>query len=359
MLPWFQPEHVGNPGSIHTQGFNAFCAIDNARKQVAKMINAEPSEIFFTSCGTESNNTWMMCLDYRLIVTTKLEHHSVLEPIEKGFHLCHWQYARVHQDGSVDLNSLEKILADNRNTIDAISIMWVNNELGTINPMKEIGALCKKYGVMLHTDAVQAAGHIPIDVKECGIDFLSMSGHKFGAPLGIGVLYIANRIKKKPLILGGGQENGIRGGTQNVPGIVGIGKAAEIACEQLPNWQEKWTMLRKRFLDKLFTQTEFPIYINGGEKVTENIISLTFPDIESESLLLMLDKDGICVSAGSACSASNSGPSHVLTGIGFSDILAASTVRISMGVNTTAEEMDITADAIIKNIKRLNLMYQF
>lgn len=207
MLPWFRFDHVGNPGSIHAQGTKARRAVEKARRQVAGMINADPSEVFFTSGGTESNNTWLKCFGGDLVLTTGVEHDSVLEPLRNTDHLA-VQLVKVCPDGSVDLDALEYNLAHTRNTGRAVSIMWVNNELGTVNPIKEIGELCQKYHTFFHTDAVQAAGHVSIDVKECHIDALSMSGHKFGAPLGVGVLYINSAVYKQPLIIGGGQENG-------------------------------------------------------------------------------------------------------------------------------------------------------
>lgn len=362
MLPWLRPDHVGNPGSIHTQGVNARKAIDNARCQVAKMIGADPSEIFFTSGGTESNNAWLSCFGGDLILTTKLEHDSVLEPLLYRAMCCPQlasRYIKVYKDGSINLNDLERVLSETHaNRSVAVSIMWVNNELGTVNPMKEIGALCEKYSVLLHVDAVQAAGHVDMNVKECGIDFCSMSGHKFGAPLGVGVLYISNTIRKYPWIIGGGQEHGMRGGTENVPGIVGIGKAAEIVTERLQNWKLRWGFLRSTFLADLSRDMSGEFYINGDtENYASNIISLTIPGVNSESLLLLLDQKNIYLSAGSACSAASAKSSHVLRGIGMSDEDAACTVRISMGFDTTLDEIHEAAAAIIEVSHKLKSMY--
>ena len=363
IMKWMQPDHVGNPGSIHTQGSNAFHAIEVARKQVADLINADPSEIYFTSGGTESNNTWIQCLKRHIIITTKLEHHSILEPVEHGIVSSAYVsplFVDVDRTGRVKLEDLKRLLATNEGLVGAVSVMWVNNEFGTINPVEEIGLLCKKHNVIFHTDAVQAAGHTPIDVKKCHVDILSLSAHKFGGPLGVVVLYISSAIHKKPLILGGGQELGMRGGTQNVPGIVGTGLAAEITAKYIDSCMSRWKQLRDLFIsimgdkDNLYGQFQ----INGSkDHGTDNIISLTIPGVESESLLLLLDKEGICISAGSACSAGSSDPSHVLMGIGLSESYAASTVRISRGAETTEEEIKMAAEAIVRNAKRLKALY--
>lgn len=366
MLPWFQPDHVGNASSIHSQGANAFRAIEVARKQVAQMINAEPSEIFFTSGGTESNNTALKMVN-GFVLTDELEHHSVLECVENpryavkngiDGYILGFQPARVRNNkyGRVDLEGLERLLRKNP-AIGMVSIMWVNNELGTINPIMEIGTLCKKYKVRFHTDAVQAAGHIPIDVKKCNIDFLSMSGHKFGAPLGVGVLYIRSGVFKRPLIAGGSQEQGMRGGTYNVPGIVGIGKAAEIVKNRLPRQMEKWRTQEYVFLNALEKAMYGEYQVNAAEDRTHNIISLTIPNVNSESLLLLLDQKEIYVSTGSACSAASSESSHVLKGIGLSDKDAAATIRISLGYENTADEMEEAALAIAEVAHRLKAMY--
>lgn len=357
MLPWFQPERVGNPSSIHTQGVKAHNAIEKAREQVARMIGADPSEIFFTSGGTESNNAWLKCFDGDLVLTTELEHSSVLEPLANATHLA-TQFIKVHPDGSVDLDALEYSLKHTRNTGRAVSIMWVNNELGTVNPMKEIGALCKKYHAVFHTDAVQAAGHVSMDVSECGVDFLSMSGHKFGAPLGIGVLYVNSSVRKHPLIVGGGQEREMRGGTENVPGIVGIGRAAEIVTANLTANKQLWDYLRSTFLTELGNRIYGEFRINGDtENYGSNIISMTIPGVNSESLLLLLDQENVYISAGSACSAANPEPSHVLRGIGLSNEDAACTVRISIGFNTSCTDMAQAARVIAGAVHRLKSLY--
>lgn len=360
MFQWLQPDHVGNPSSIHSQGVRAHQAIEKARRQVARMINADPSEIYFTSGGTESNNAWIKNLNRHIIITTKVEHHSILEPVEKCVISAAYArpiFAKVDITGAVDLEDLKAKLDQYHGIVGAVSVMWVNNELGTINPIKDIGTLCKTYIVPFHVDAIQAAGHVPMDVKACHIDMLSLSGHKFGAPMGTGILYIRSDIPKKPFIYGGGQECGIRGGTENVPGIIALGVAAELVVKNLNVWKDKWQSLRKVFFDSLAIHMEPDEYsINGGNNTALNIISLTVPGVNSEAMVLRLDQDDICVSAGSACSAGSPNPSHVLMGAGLPKELAASTIRISMGTDTTADEMRTAAKAIAAAAKSLKSM---
>lgn len=360
MFQWLQPDHVGNPSSIHSQGVRAHQAIEKARRQVARMINADPSEIYFTSGGTESNNAWIKNLNRHIIITTKVEHHSILEPVEKCVISAAYArpiFAKVDITGAVDLEDLKAKLDQYHGIVGAVSVMWVNNELGTINPIKDIGTLCKTYNVPFHVDAIQAAGHVPMDVKACHIDMLSLSGHKFGAPMGTGILYIRSDIPKKPFIYGGGQECGIRGGTENVPGIIALGVAAELVVKNLNVWKDKWQSLRKVFFDSLAIHMEPDEYsINGGNNTALNIISLTVPGVNSEAMVLRLDQDDICVSAGSACSAGSPNPSHVLMGAGLPKELAASTIRISMGTDTTADEMRTAAKAIAAAAKSLKSM---
>lgn len=360
MLQWLQPDHVGNPSSIHSQGVRAHQAIEKARRQVARMINADPPEIYFTSGGTESNNAWIKNLNRHIIITTKVEHHSILEPVEKCVISAAYArpiFVKVDIAGAVDLEDLKAKLDQYHGIVGAVSVMWVNNELGTINPIKDIGTLCKTYNVPFHVDAIQAAGHVPMDVKACHIDMLSLSGHKFGAPMGTGILYIRSDIPKKPFIYGGGQECGIRGGTENVPGIVALGAAAELVVKNLSLWRDKWQSLRKIFFDSLAIHMAPDEYsINGGDNTALNIISLTVPGVNSEAMVLRLDQDDICVSAGSACSAGSPNPSHVLMGAGLPEELAASTIRISMGTDTTADEMRTAAKAIAAAAKSLKSM---
>lgn len=351
MLPWVQAGCVGNPSSIHTQGIHARRAIEKAREQVAQMIGANPSEVFFTSGGTESNNAWLRCLTKPAVLTTPLEHHSVLNPLRQA------EYIKVNPDGMIDIHDLERHIRICHNDIGAVSVMWVNNELGTINPVSEIGRICKEYGIPFHTDAVAAAGHIKMDVHRCHIDFLSLSGHKFGAPQGIGVLYIANRIQKKSWLYGGGQEKGLRGGTENVPGIVGIGKAAEIVMKNLSSWDIAWKIMRNHLIKALASAMPDEFWVNGNpDYCIPSILSLTIPGVNAESLLLLLDQKGIYISAGSACAARGAAISHVLKGIGMSDIDATCTVRISMGVDTLEEDVVYAAHEIAAAVHKLKSM---
>lgn len=357
MLPWFKEDRVGNPSSIHTQGVRARHAVEKAREQVANMIGADPSEIHFTSDGTESNN---MCLGFAgsQIITTKVEHESVLEPCRR----IKTVFAKVHKDGSVDLDDLESVLTGSslrgaKPSKQMVSMMWVNNELGTINPIKDISALCRKYDAIFHSDAVQAVGHVKVNVKDFGVDCCSISGHKFGAPLGIGAVYIRKGLHAEPFVYGGGQERGMRGGTENVPGIVGMGKAAEIVTKNLQLWQDGWFHLRKLFLTRLSELLPDAFEVNGSQtSLSPNIISLTIPGINSETLLLMLDHSEICLSAGSACSAGKAS-SHVLKAIGMPNADAASTVRISMGYDTTASDMIKAASAIAQTVTKIKSLF--
>lgn len=348
MMKWMDPRMVGNPSSIHTQGRQARNAIEEARANVAKMIGAKPSEIYFTSGGTESNNAWMSDpMSVFHIITDDLEHDSILEPSD---HITMWRtFVKSKSDGAIDLDHLSSLLEQaDCPDMYAVSAMWVNNEIGTINPIQEIGALCKKHGVMFHTDAIQAAGHVPIDVKKCLVDALSMSAHKFGGPMGVGTLYLSDELEMRPWIYGGGQERGMRGGTENVPGIIGMGVAAKVVMENLEGWMSNWSDCRSVFVSELYTSVNAHICINGSDVAAPNIISLTIPGVNSETLLLLLDQRGIYISAGSACSAGSPDPSHVLKGIGLSDEDAACTVRISMGVDTTVWEMREAANNITK-----------
>ena len=356
MDEWYQKRNIGNPGSLHTNGVRARKAVENAREQVAALINANPDEIYFTSCGTESNNTWFRLLmrgdDLCQVYTSRIEHKSILEPLAESDFVIPTK-VKVDKNGVVDLNYMKEWLKLPKRTPTSVSVMWVNNEIGTVEPIREIGELCQEHSVLFHTDAVQAAGHVPIDVKANYIDALSMSGHKFGAPLGIGALYISDKVRTNtPLIVGGGQERGLRAGTENVPGIVGMGVAAEYAMRTLDDHRDMWKTYRELMLEGLSELLPGQFTVNGGDKFS-NILSLTFPGAQSESLLLLLDQEDVYVSAGAACSAGSGSPSHVLTAIGLSDALAACTIRISMGFDTTRSEIVEATKKIAKCVERV------
>lgn len=380
MQEWYRPENVGNPSSIHSQGVKAKRAVEHAREQVAAMIHAKPKEIFFTSGGTESNNAWMrsfMNPEYEYcFASDALEHKSIWDSVKNlsrcdGIDIIRCA-ARPCASGVITASAAKAALAVcsdySSRRILAASFMLVNNELGTINPVsqfpKEYQVGKRLEDVTLHTDAVQAAGHIPIDVSDLDVDFLSMSAHKFGGPIGVGILYIRDGTYVIPdempdyaWLYGGGQERGFRSGTENVPGIVGTGVAAEMVSEHLLSWMVQWKIQRQVFLDTLNRLMPGEFHCNGssGEEQADNIISLTIPGVHSEALLLMLDAEGICISAGSACSSGEL--SHVLKGIGMSDEDAACTIRVSLGVPTTEEELLIAAKAIARasaKIKKLN-----
>lgn len=345
MLPWLSPDRAGNPDSVHTRGVLARRAVEEARGQVAALINADPSEIFFTSGGTEANNMWFSLSGDQVVVTARTEHASVLRPLKiarKDIGLV-----ATDGDGVVSPDSVRRWLGTLRDTSSVgVSVMWVNNETGAVNPIRFIAEICRSFGVHFHTDAVQAAGHVPIDVKADGVDALSISGHKLGAPMGVGALYLKGGSSHgRPLIIGGGQERELRAGTPNVPGIVGFGKAAEVALRRLDANLENWVVCRRAFLDGMDGSGR-AYRVNGGAGAVPNIISLTLPGVHSESLLMLLDQRGVCVSAGSACGAASGKPSHVLKAIGLSNEDAACTIRISMGFDTTPEEMRLAAGAV-------------
>lgn len=343
MFPWFSKAYVGNPSSIHTSGIKAKSAIDEARHNVAKLINADPENIIFTSGGTESNNMWpefirvLSAADpYDMaLYTSELEHKSITE-LADSHNFGTVVYFTNDKSGKITVSDIyESVFKES-----IVSAIYVNNELGTINPIKELVSKAREYPVWIpvHTDATQAVGHIPVDVKDLGVDYLTFSGHKIGAPMGIGVLYSKNPGVK--LIAGGNQEFGIRPGTENVPAIVGLGKACEILYEELENLEIHYKYLKEVFCETIRDNMKHKWWINGDyDNNSNNIISLTIPGVESESLLTLLDIEGIRVSAGSACSASDKSVSKVLTRIGLTNELAAQTIRISTGWQNTGEEV--------------------
>lgn len=356
MLPFYS-ERYGNASSLYTPGLDAKRVLDNAREQVANLINAKPNEVYFTGCGSESDN-WVLfgvTEAYKEkgnhIITTATEHHAILntcEFLEKhGYKVT---YLGVDDQGRIDPKELEAAITDE--TI-LISIMMVNNEIGTVHPIKELAKIAKAHDVLFHTDAVQALGNIKIDVKELGVDFLSMSAHKIYGPKGVGALYIRKGVRIPNLLHGGGQEMGKRAGTENVPGIAGFGKAAELAGLNLENHIKHCSELRDYLADRIMD--EIPdVMINGTmEERHPGNLNVTFKYIEGESILLKLDMHHICVSTGSACSSKSLKPSHVLAALGVSDELIHGTVRFSIGDFTTKEDIDYVMDAIKEEVKWL------
>jgi len=359
MLPYFT-ENYGNPSSIYALGSKSKNAVEIARERVAKAINANPKEIFFTAGGSEADNWAIKGVAFanrnkgNHIITSKIEHHAVLhtcEYLEKhGFRVT---YLDVDEYGMVDLEQLEKSITDD--TI-LISIMFANNEIGTIQPIKEIGQIAKSHGVYFHTDAVQAIGHVRIDVDELNIDLLSMAAHKFYGPKGVGALYIRKGVKIDSLIAGGGQERNRRAGTENVPGIVGMGKAIELAYEHLDESNAKLIKLRDKLISKVLDNIDH-VRLNGHPtKRLPGNVNLCFEYIEGESMLLSLDMEGIAASSGSACTSGSLEPSHVLLAIGLPHEIAHGSLRLSLGDFNTEEEVDYVVDKLIEIVSRLRAM---
>lgn len=355
MLPYFT-EMYGNAGSIHTMGADAAKAMQKAREQCARPINADPEDIIFTSGGSEANTLAIVGLAKHLIsigkthvITTPVEHPSVLEAMKylfySGFEV---EYLSMGKDGELDTAELTSKI---RKNTGLVSVMAVNNETGNSYDIQRIGAKCKKYGIFFHTDCVQAYGTMDIDVERDHIDFLSVSGHKFHAPKGVGFLYAKHKELLQPIILGGGQEQTLRSGTENVPSIVGMGEAAEAAFEDPASKQENADK-RKLFLSEL-TKELGGVRINGCPHDGSKTINLFFDGVDGETLLLLLNNRGIVVSAGSACSAHSAVPSHVLTAIGLSDDEARSSIRVSFSVFTTNEEICEAAHVIADSVKKL------
>ncbi|HEY8803812.1 MAG TPA: cysteine desulfurase NifS [Clostridium sp.] len=359
MIPYFTT-HFGNPSSIYSLSRETKKAIDVGRDKVAKALNAASNEIFFTGGGSEADN-WAIkgiASAYKKkgnhIITTNIEHHAVLHTCEylskNGFDIT---YLPVDEYGFISIKDLENAITDK--TI-LVSVMFANNEIGTIEPIKEIGALCRSKKILFHTDAVQAVGHIPVDVKEMNIDLLSLAGHKFYGPKGIGALYVKKGIKIDNLIHGGGQERNRRAGTENVAGIVGLGKALELAVANMEANNKKLVYLRDKLMNGLLkvphTRLNGPI----GEKRLPGNSNICFRFIEGESILLMLDAVGIAASSGSACTSGSLDPSHVLLAIGLPHEIAHGSLRLTLGDATTEEEVDYVLDTVPKIIQRLRDM---
>ncbi len=359
MLPYFT-ELYGNPSSVYEFASQNKKAVDEARGIISKAIGVEPSEIYFTAGGTESDN-WALkaAIDAysekgNHIITSKIEHHAILhtcEYLEKhGYEVT---YVDVDENGILKLDQLEKAI---RPTTILISIMFANNEIGTMQPIKEIGEIAKKYNVLFHTDAVQAFGQVPIDVKELNIDMLSASAHKLNGPKGIGFLYIKKGVKIRSLIHGGAQERQRRAGTENVPGIVGFGKATEIALATMKERSEKEIDLRNHLMKRILDEVPF-VRVNGDKvRRLPNNANVSFQFIEGESLLIMLDMKNICASSGSACTSGSLDPSHVLLAIGLPHEIAHGSLRLTVNDENTIEEIDYTVDQIKEIVNKLRMM---
>lgn len=360
MLPYFS-ECYGNASSVYKLGQESKKAITKSREQIANVLGARTDEIYFTAGGSEADN-WALKATFELykgkgnhIITTKIEHHAILHTCEyleqkRGAKIT---YLDVDADGMISLEELEAAITPE--TI-LISIMAANNEIGTIEPIKEIGAIAKKHGVLFHTDAVQAFGQVPINVDECNIDMLSSSGHKINGPKGIGFLYIRKGVKIRSFVHGGAQERKRRAGTENVPGIVGYGAAAQLASETMAERTAKEIELRDYMIGRI--KNEIPTCkLNGHpEKRLPNNVNFSFEFIEGESLLIMLDMAGICGSSGSACTSGSLDPSHVLMAIGLPHEIAHGSLRLTLSAETTKEDIDFTVDKVKEIVAKLRSM---
>jgi cysteine desulfurase len=357
MLPYFT-EMFGNPSSMYRMSDLTRKAIATAREQVAKAINADPKEIFFTAGGSEGDNWALKGIAYanknkgNHIITSEIEHHAILHSakfLEKeGFEVT---YLPVDEEGFVKPEDVKAAITDK--TI-LVSIMFANNEIGTIMPVKEIAAVCKEKGVYFHTDAVQAVAHVPVDVKDLGVDMLSMAGHKFYGPKGVGAMYIRKGVKIENLIHGGAQEKGKRASTENTTGIVGIGKAIEIAVAELPEESVRLAKLRDKLIKGLMEKIPYA-KLNGpkdGSKRNPNNVNMSFIGVEGETLLMDLDDKGICASTGSACASGSLDPSHVLLAIGCKHEVAHGSLRLTLGAGNTEEDVDYALEVIPEIVKR-------
>ena len=356
MLPFFS-EKYGNPSSMYTKGREAKKAIEEARGKVANLINCKPNEIYFTGCGSESDNTAIKGIAYtnwrkgKHIITSKIEHPAVLHTCQNlqkhGFNIT---YLNVDKEGLINLDELKNSI---RNDTILISIMFANNEIGTIEPIHEIAKIAKMYNIIFHTDAVQACGNVPIDVQKMGIDMLSLSGHKLYAPKGIGALYVKNGIDFEKFMDGGHQEKNKRAGTENVPGIVGLGKACELAKNNLNSHMKHLQDIRDYYISEV--KKRIPnIKINGTlEKRLPGNANISFESVDGESLLLNLDSKGICASSGSACTTGSTSPSHVLLAIGLSSELANGALRTTFGEENTKEDIDYLVENLADAVERL------
>lgn len=356
MIPYLSIEY-GNPSSLYSIGRSAKRAISEARRRVASLINCSPEEIYFTSCGSESDNTALKGIAYankekgNHIITSKIEHPAILNSCKslenKGFKIS---YIDVDKDGMLNLEKLESEITDQTTLI---SIMYANNEIGTIEPVKEIAQIAHSHGIIFHTDAVQAVGNIPIDVRKMNIDMLSLSGHKLYAPKGIGALYVKSGIEFERFMDGGHQEKNKRSGTENVAEIVALGKACQIAEKNIEQYQQKLKNLRDYCLKEI--QEKIPdIHINGTmERRLPGNINISFKDLNSGELLLRLDEVGICASGGSACSSKEASPSHVLTAIGLPSELSKGALRLTFGDYNSIEDVEYLVENLVRIVEEM------
>lgn len=359
MLPFFR-EKFANPSSLYGPAREVRRAIDQARDTVARVLGARSSEIIFTSGGTESDNLAIKGVAFanrhrgNHIITSRVEHHAVLhtcEYLEKfGFRVT---YLPVDRTGRVDLNALEDALDDQ--TI-LVSIMYANNEVGTIQPIKEIAQLLRPRGIIFHTDAVQAAGALPLNVDDLGVDLLSLSAHKFYGPKGAGVLYVRRGVTFWPQQHGGGQERGRRAGTENVPGIVGLAKALELAEQNRPQYVAHCRALRDRLIQGVLERIPGAVLTGHPTQRLPNNASFCLEGIDAESLLLMLDRRGVCASSGSACTSGSLEPSHVLLAMGVQSPLALGSLRLTVGLDNTPEQIDRALDILVESVQKLRAL---
>ena len=359
MLPYFT-EYYGNPSSVYEFASESKKAVSNARRTIAETLGAQENEIYFTAGGSEADN-WALKATAEAyqskgkhIITTKIEHHAILHTAEylekRGFEIT---YIGVDENGVVKVDELEKAI---RPDTILISVMFANNEIGTIQPIKEIGEIAKKHGVLFHTDAVQAYGQLPINVDELHIDMLSSSGHKLNGPKGIGFLYIRKGVKIRSFVHGGAQERKRRAGTENVPGIVGYGKAAEIAAKTMKERTAKEIELRDHLIDRVLAEVPYTRLNGHRTNRLPNNANFSFQFVEGESLLILLDNNGICGSSGSACTSGSLDPSHVLLAIGLPHEIAHGSLRLTLSAETTMEQIDFTVDCLKKIVERLRSM---
>ena len=360
MLPYFT-ENYGNPSAVYDLGAKNKSVVTESRETIAKALGTDAQNIYFTAGGSESDN-WALVATAEAyknkgnhIITSKIEHHAILHTCEylekeRGYEVT---YVDVDENGVIKLDELKKAI---RPTTILISVMFANNEIGTIQPIKEIGAIAKEHGILFHTDAVQAFGQVPINVDELNIDMLSASGHKLNGPKGIGFLYIRKGVKIRSFIHGGAQERKRRAGTENVPGIVGFGKAVEIAMATMEERTKKEIELRDYLIDRVLAEVPYTRLNGDRECRLPNNVNFSFQFIEGESLLIMLDMAGICGSSGSACTAGSLDPSHVLLSIGLPHEIAHGSLRLTLGEENTKEEMDYVIEKIKGIVERLRSM---